>query len=247
MTLTQTTRYAEYLMPDGSPRFGIRTGPSDAAPGPVAVPAQTNGGQAAAQANLMTAPQLKNAASYRFVLDGFGADEEIIADLRANHPKQLATATALVVGQLGSPRKWIEASQRRFTDTVVERGVDPRRTLRALTAYLALSVIPLLAFASAVLLELPDWATLAVAVFATLGLKPAMRKVLRNARGAIIGKVGPEDRRMLWDDVVNATLLEVLADKGIAVDPVTAHAARRRFKHIRYAAHLTEQLLDEPV
>jgi hypothetical protein len=26
MTLTQTTRYAEYLMPDGSPLFGIRTG-----------------------------------------------------------------------------------------------------------------------------------------------------------------------------------------------------------------------------
>lgn len=243
MTLNQT--HAEYLMPDGAPRFGIRTEAASVEPVP-ATKQQPEPGHAADQAALLTAPQLRSAVDYRFVLDDHADDEQFIAALRDKYPEELAAAQAVVADRLGSPREWFKASRRRFSGTIVGMGVEPVRQLRTLLAYLALTAVPLVVLAAAVLLKLEDWATWTVVIIAVLGLKPAQRKIYRKVRGAISTAIGPEDLQMIWDDVVNATLIEVLAAKDVTTDAMSVHAARRRFNHIRYVAGLTGQLLDQP-
>lgn len=239
------TRTDEYLLPDGSPRFGIRT-ESTATAKPAKVQ-HHEAGRAAAQAARMTAAQLRNAVDYRFDLDCFQDDEAMIDALRSSDPNELAEAEGLVVDRLGSPKKWFSESRSRFTGIVVGMGVDPHRQVSVLLGSLGLAIFPFLAMVAAMLLNLPDWAVWAVLFLVPLGLKPARRKVYRKARGTFSTTVGPEDRQMIWDDVVNATLLEVLAAKGVAVDQMTVHTAGRRFNHLRHVAGVTQQLLELPL
>jgi hypothetical protein len=234
----------EYMLEDGSPRYGIRTTglePVVEAPArPLATIAQT--ADAAAQ---LDAAELKLAAQHRYILDRFKQDAEVISSLREAHPEELKLAEAAVEARLGSPRKWIFEARKAYIDTTIddaEKSGTIASQLAAMLMSVGLSVGSLVILVGMMIQNVPPLPFLGVTLVLWLILIPARKKLSRMDPPSLPADVSKDEAQLFWDDVVNATFLSVLQNKGIAVDLATAAALTRGWNHTRYVASVAQEL-----
>lgn len=236
----------EYMLPDGSPRFGIRTIGLDTIAKAPARPAQITVAQTADAASMLDAAELKLAAQHRYVLDRFKQDAEVISTLRETHPEELKLAEAAVAARLGSPKVWIRGAVGAYSSAVTDRAERDGSLfayLVNLLMSLGLSLAVLVIVIGMMVLKVPPLPFLGVGLVLWLTVIPAKRKIERKlASSNLPTDVDRTEAQIFWDDVVNATFLAVLQNRDIAVDLATAAALTRGWNHTRYVASVAQEL-----
>jgi hypothetical protein len=228
---------SEYMVADGSPSYGIRTTCLVSSPA-AAVPSLIRVGQAADAAAMLYAADVKLALQYSVVLDKFNhSDAEIISDLRAAHPEELKEAEAIVAKRLVSPAVWMRCPKSAYTKAVVEdaetNGTLVRQMGAALTP-LGLSVAMLVIVIGLAENNAPPLASVVIVLAMFIGAQPKQKKLSRTINpGGIPTRIEKGDARILWGDVVNATLVFALQNKGIPVDRASITASLRGWNHTR--------------
>lgn len=240
----------EYILADGSPRYGVRTTglvqtPAAAAPNLIRV------GQTADAAALLDAAELKLAVQHRFVLDKFNhADAGIISGLRTDHPEDAKEAEGIVATRLGSPAAWMRGAKTAYTQAVIEEAQMDGTLVNQLAASLksiGLTVAMLTVVFGLMATNAPPLLSLLIVIGLFLATRPLQRKLGRTVDpGNLPTRIDREDARLLWDDIVNATLVSVLQSKGVALDQGTLKAALRGWNHTRYVATVAQELRSNP-
>lgn len=234
----------EYMMEDGSPRYGIRT------TGLVAVsdapPALADIGQTADAAAMLDAAELKLASQHRYILDTFSQDAGVISSLREAHPEELKLAEAAVESRLGSPKKWAFGAQRAYIDTTVDEAEKAGTLARQLVTMLlssGLAAAALILIVGMLVQNVPPLPFLAIVAGLWLLTWPVRRRTERDLdRVTLPHDLSAAEARTFYDDVVNATFLVVLQNKGIPVDIATAASLTRGWKHTSYVASVAQDL-----
>ena len=227
----------EYQLADGSPRYGHRTASASAvqATSPGSAPAEVAEGAAKLSLDVM-------AAAIDRRLRSAWADEPdpAVEALRRENPEELAAARALVRLHLGSQRQWrIKAQAVRDKQLAGvwarRRAAGRSREVLALRLGLMAALIAPPAYIVATSpddiprLVLAGIACFAFAVVAGHLLTCRARvPVMPNIRGPWLAE--------LREDVVNATIVAILENKGAPPDSVTAAAARRGWESIQAAS-----------
>jgi hypothetical protein len=234
----------EYMLEDGSPRYGIRTTgleEAEAPARPLATVAQT--AEAAAQ---LDGPELKLASQHRYVLDKFSQDAWAISALRQAHPEELKLAEAAVETRLGSPTIWIRGAKKAYVEATLDEAEKDGTLLSQLGNRLksiGLSLGSLVIVIGMMVQQVPPPVFLGVNLALWLGLMPIRKKLGRaSEHGTLPNNIGKDEARVFWDDVVNATFLVVLQNKGIQADQATAAALTRGWNHTQYVASVAQQL-----
>lgn len=166
--------------------------------------------------------------------------------LRTEHPEDLAAARSLVKLHLGSQRRWRLKAQT-IRDAYLAASTQRRRALGSakeilflrLGLMLALIAPPSFVVATSrddiVKLVLTGAVCIAAAFvgghFITVRSRVPM---MPNIRGAWLNE--------LRDDVVNATLVTILQNKGVSLDRRTVTAGRRGWDSITAAAKAVDTL-----
>lgn len=240
----------EYMLADGSPRYGIRT--TGLAQMSVATaPSLIRVGQTADAAALLDAAELKLAVQHRFVLDRYNhADAGIITGLRADYPAELKEAEAIVAKRLGSPAVWMRGAKTAYTESVIDEAQRDGTLMKQLVASLmsiGLTMAMLVIVIGLAVTKAPPVISLVIVVGLFLGTRPIQRKLGRTVDpGSLPTRIDREDARALWDDVVNATLVAVLKSRDIPLDQGTIKAALRGWNHTRYVATVAQELRTNP-
>lgn len=225
----------EYLLADGSPRYGIRTEES--------TEVQENGPQAEAApadpairhiAGLDGTALVVAAALRRQHLARFGRDAPLRA-LERKYPEASEQASAAVIEELGSVRVWRKALTKRFFEEYAPQ-LDGRIVL-AVFGTLAMFVL-----------------VVAMAVTsAFLGARPLESAFLLLA-GALVssmffssgvaghGSVHVKDLSLLHHDAYMITVVETIAANGGDVDPEYYTAAKRATERFRSAETAVQTL-----
>ncbi|TSE14993.1 hypothetical protein B1A87_002725 [Arthrobacter sp. KBS0703] len=227
----------EYQLVDGSPRYGARHEGTPQQTSPAQPLRVEETAEAAARLGLNDM-----AAAIDRRLDSAWADAEdpVVTALRKENPEELAAARALVQLHLGSQRQWRLKAQavrdKQLAGTVARRKASG--SARAILAmrlglmaaliappayivatdqenYLKLLIIGIICFAAAMI----------GGHFLTIR---ARIPVMPNIRGPWLSE--------LREDVVNATLVAILQNKGVALDRRTIAAGRRGWESIQVAA-----------
>lgn len=233
----------EYQLADGSPRYGHRTGPAaeEQTVSALTVPIEVVYGAAK-----LSLDSLQAAIDRR--LRSVWADEpdSALEALRYDNPEELAAARALVRLHLGSQRQWrIKAQAVRDNElagTMARRKASGRaQEVLALRLGLMAALIGPPAFVVATSPEdILKLLIIGIVCFAAalIGGHFLMCRsrvpAMPNIRGRWLNE--------LRQDVVNATLVAILQNKGTFVDPQTAAAGRRGWESIQAAAKAVELL-----
>lgn len=235
----------EYMLEDGSPRYGIRTTGLDAVVEAPAKPLSTVSQTADAAATL-DAAELKLAAQHRFVLDRFAGDAAVISSLREAHHEELKLAEAAVSTRLGSPAVWIRGAGRAYVESTLDDAEKSGSLLSQLSTMLmsiGLSVGMLIVLIGMMIQNVPPLPFVGVAAAMWLIVIPVRRKLDRKTeRITLPYDLRRDEAHAFWDDVVNATFLTVLQNKGTAIDLATAAALTRGWNHTRYVASVAQEL-----
>lgn len=245
-----TRNNSQYILADGSPRYGIRTD-GLAHTSVATVPNLVRVEQTADAAALLDAAELKLAVQHRFVLDRVNhADAEIISGLRSAHPEELKEAEAIVAKRLGSPAVWMRGAKTAYTEAVIEEaqrdGTLGNQLVASLKA-IALNTAMLGIVVGFVVTKAPSVLSLVIVIGLFFATRPMQRKLGRIVDpGSLPTRIHREDASALWDDVVNATLVAVLQSKGIPLDQGTTKAALRGWNHTRYVATVAQDLRTNP-
>lgn len=235
----------EYQLVDGSPRYGARH--EDAATRAQTVPVQAarveETAEAAARLGL---DHLAAAIDRRLSSSWAEKDDTALQSLRDAHPEELAAARALVKLHLGSQRQWrlkaqairdkhLAATMRRRKASGSAREILFLR-LGLMLALIAPPVYVVAASREDILkLVLVGVACIAAAFIGGHFLTVRARvPVMPNIRGAWLSE--------LREDVVNATLVAILQNKGVDLDRRTVAAGRRGWDSITTAAKAVESL-----
>lgn len=238
---------SEFHLADGSPRYGSRSGGQEAAePAKRRTSPGVRVEEAAEGAARLGLDELAAAIDRRLTSHWADAPDPLVETLRADHPEELAAARALVKLHLGSQRQWrlkAQAVRDRQLESTLRRRSASGRSRAALAARLVLMIalISLPAYVVAtdrenlLKLVLAGAACIAVAqvcghfttVYARVPVMPAIR-------GAWLSE--------LRDDVVNATLVAILLNKGIELEPRVIAAGQRGWKNIQAAALVMQKL-----
>lgn len=235
----------EYLLEDGSPRYGVRTTGLETAPAETAVKPEVRVGQTSEAAALLDGAELKLIADHSYVLDRITGDAPLIRALREEHPDSLKEAETIVASRLVSPKAWVAGARDAHREAVHEEAAmngSLAAKTPAMLGYLAMQLGFLVVIIGMAINDVPILYLLAVYVGLRLASRSAQRKLARKAMRGLPARVGPEDAQELWDSVVNTTLLAVLAVKGVTVDAATDRAARRGWNHMRYVASVSQDL-----
>ena len=100
--------------------------------------------------------------------------------------------------------------------------------LAALLMSLGVTVAGLVIIIGMVVIDTPFVPFMLVLTSCSIVSIPVRRKLARKTdRTTLPSNIPREDARMFWDDVVNATFLSVLQNKGIAVDIATSASLTR--------------------
>lgn len=231
----------EYMLADGSPRYGVRIGNGlvDDEEEPTAEPSTASTGDLAGQAASFTAHQLSVAGKLRFTARNNTAGEKALRDLRASRTAEYAEAVAAVTEQLESPKAWRHAAGRAARQAVVEseraRGVAPV-TFNAMLLRLGLSVLPIAAVVLLLAVNVGFWPAFLVAFALSLAVDPIQAHVRRRTLGPDNAGVSLPVVSVLWDDVVDATFINILEAKGIAINPFDYKAATAGWVHLARTA-----------
>ena len=228
----------KYELADGSPRYGSRTEDHTSAP---SQPAATGNVEEAAEAAAQLGLDHLAAAIHRR-LTGAWADREdhVVAGLRDTHPEELAAARSLVKLHLGSQRQWRMKAQavrdKHLAATMRRRRAAGRaREIMFLRfgLMLALIVPPIYVLANGgndiLKLVLTGIACVATAFIGGHFITARSRiPVMPTIHGAWLNE--------LRDDVINATLVAILQNKGSQLETRAAEAGQRGWKSIQSAA-----------
>jgi hypothetical protein len=238
---------SEYHLADGTPRYGSRSAESGA--GEPAKPRSSPGirvEDAAEGAARLGLDDLAAAIDRRLTSHWADASDPLVEALRADHPEELAAARALVKLHLGSQRQWRLKAQA-VRDKHLEPTLRRRRASGSARAVLALRLVLMIALISLpayivatdrenlLKLVLAGVACIAVAMAGGHFITVYARvPVMPNIRGAWLSE--------LRDDVVNATLVAILLNKGAGLEPRVVAAGQRGWKNIQAAALVTQKL-----
>lgn len=231
----------EYMLADGSPRYGIRIGNGlvDDEEEPTAEPAPVSTGDLAERAASFTAHQLSVAGALRFTVRNNTAGEKALRDLRTSRTTEYAEAVAAVTEQLESPKAWRQAAVRTARRAVAEsertRGVA-RTTMNAMLLRLGLSLLPIVAVALLFAANVGFWQAFLVGFALSLACDPVHAHVRRRTLGPDNARVDLPTVSVLWDDVVDATFINILEAKGIGVNPFDYKAATAGWVHLARTA-----------
>lgn len=232
----------EYQSVDGSPRYGVRHDPS--MPALQEAPARPEDfAESAAKLGL---DHMAAAIDLRLTSAWADAEDPLMAALHEAHPEDLSAARALVRIHLGSQRQWRLKAQA-VRDEYLAATVSRRRAAGSTTDILllrlgllmALLIPPMFVVASGkedlVKLVLAGAACIAGAFIGGHFLTIRSRvPVMPDIRGAWLNE--------LRDDIVNATLVVILQNKGLTLDARTVTAGRRGWDSIRTAELAVDSL-----
>lgn len=226
----------EYHLADGSPRYGHRT--ETAADQPAAV-TSVRVEEAAEGAARLGLDEMAAAIDKRLTSAWADRPDKSVADLREQNPEELAAARALVKVHLGSQRQWRMKAQ-----TVRDKqlaGVTARRkatgNAREVLALRLGLIIALIAPPAYVVATSQNVLKLLIvgAICFVAALVGGHFLTIR-ARVPVMPDIRGPWLAELREDVVNATLVAILENKGVVLDPATAAAGRRGWVSIREAA-----------
>lgn len=234
----------EYQLVDGSPRYGARHDADTPQP-TTSAPAQQAEETAAAAARL-SLDHLAAAIDRRLTSSWADKKDPLVETLRTEHPEALAAARSLVKLHLGSQRQWRLKAQI-IRDAYLAATTQRRRVSGSakeilflrLGLMLALIAPPAFVVATSrddiVKLVLTGAVCIAAAFvgghFITVRSRVPM---MPNIRGAWLNE--------LRDDVVNATLVAILQNKGVSLYRRTVTAGRRGWDSITAAAKAVDAL-----
>jgi hypothetical protein len=232
----------EYQLVDGTPRYGTRTGPATvlaASSAPADRVEKT--AEAAARLDL---DQLAAAIDRRLRSAWADNADPVITALRKSHPEELLAARALVKLHLGSQRSWLITAQA-VRDQRLESMRARRRlagsTREALLLRLVL-LVALVALPSFVVATSTDLVKLIVTGLVCLAVaRSAGHFITVRARVPVMPNIRRPWLAELREDIVNATLADILASTG-DVESATALAARRGWQSITVAAAAVDEL-----
>jgi hypothetical protein len=238
----------EYMLPDGSPRYGIRTGngladvlePAESAAAPTA-------GTFAQKAAGFTANHLAVAARLRYTARNSAGAQKALEDLRASHPAEYKEAIEVVAAELDSLNDWHRTASYATRQAVVTsehvRGVSGL-TRRALIARLLLSLIPFAVIVSLLLAGVEFWIAFSACMLATF-VEPLMKdRYAHHTIGPTHMRVSPAAARVFWDDIVDATFISILDGKAISVGPFARQAALAGWNHLSRTAEAVDRIIE---
>jgi hypothetical protein len=234
----------EYQLVDGTPRYGARHD-ADTSQATAPAPAQRAEETADAAARLGL-DHLAAAIDRRLTSSWADQKDPLVEALRTEHPEALAAARALVKLHLGSQRQWRLKAQT-IRNTYLAATAQRRRAsgyakeilFLRLGLMLALIAPPAFVVATSrddiVKLVLTGAVCIAAAFIGGHFITVRSRlPVMPNIRGAWLNE--------LRDDVVNATLVAILQNNGVALDRRTVTAGRRGWDSITTAAKAVDAL-----
>lgn len=232
-----------YLLADGSPRYGIR-GQTDTSVPAAASPATF--GRAVERAAVLDNVQLDFIGRFPQASD----DAVDFRKLREAHPADLKEAAGHVKAVLGSPRAWLRAAEQRGDKKAVEdAGLgESLRHLGLVVTVLSSALVPVAA-AIVFLLQEQAFLTAAGAYFvAGIVLLPVTRAARREmARDGLYSKrLTRREMDWIWEDLVWATFIEILTDRGADVTPGQLRAAAAAWEYHTHVAKKVEEMRSGP-
>lgn len=199
-----------YLTTDGSPRYGIRTSPTEQ---PAHPPAATFG-TAAAQAQAMDLVDLDIAAQFLPVLDMRDRADA----MERTFPQEVRRARQHLKASLGSPPAWIEAARSRGDGDTTMALPGGRAALLGVVLCLLLvsSFVPAAVGFAVFLREGSLWAALGAGSIAFVVLAPAkaLGRKFAERCGYKVREHAAAEADVMWDMLVCATAAEAVADQG---------------------------------
>ncbi|SEQ03359.1 hypothetical protein [Arthrobacter sp. OV608] len=234
----------EYQLADGSPRYGHRTEPTAREQTALAVTASIE--EAAGGAAKLSLDALAAAMDRRLRSAWADKPDPAVEALRDDNPEELAAARALVRIHLGSQREWrIKAQAVRDTELAGtmarRRAAGSAREIMALRLGLMAALVALPTF---VVVTSPD-DILKLLIVGALCIAAALaggHLLTSRARVPVMPNIRGTWLNELREDVVNATLVAILQNKGTLVDPPTAAAARRGWESMQVASGAVDLL-----
>lgn len=236
---------SEYMLEDGSPRYGIRTtGLVAVAEAPAL--ALTRIDQTADAAAMLDGAELKMAVQHRFVLDRFADDAATILSVLEARPDELKVAEEAVAKRFGSPATWMEGAATAYIRTTTEdagRDGTAGTQLAAMLGSASIYFVGLVLVIGMAVLNVPFLPFMGITAVYWFVAAPFQRRLRRSVdRVALPTSVDREDAKALYDDVVNATLLTVLQHKDVDVDIAISKSLTRGWNHTRYVASVAQDL-----
>jgi hypothetical protein len=234
----------ENQLVDASPRYGSRSEahkPGETPPAPRIRVEETV--EVAARLGL---DHMAAAIDRRLTRSWADKEEPLVAALRKAHPKELAVARVLVKLHLGSQRQWRLKAQavrdRHLAATIRRRrasGSGVEILLLRFGMMIALIAPPIFVVATSrddiVKLVLTGAVCIPAALVGGHFITVRSRvPVMPNIRGSWLGE--------LREDIVNATLVTILQNKGVDLESRTVDAARRGWQSIQAAAKAVDTL-----
>ena len=235
----------EYELVDGSPRYGSRS--EVHFPSETARPSTVRVVETAEAAARMGLDHIAAAIDRRLTSSWADREHPLITGLRKDHPDELAAARALVKLHLGSQRQWRLKAQA-VRDKQLAATLRRRRTSGSATEVLFLRLSLMTALLAPpvyiVATSRDDILTLVLTGIACIGAAFIAGHVITvrsrvpvapNIRGAWLNE--------LREDVVNATLVTILQNKGAPLEATRAAAGMRGWQSFSTAAKAVDTLL----
>ncbi|WP_223884044.1 hypothetical protein [Pseudarthrobacter sp. BIM B-2242] len=226
----------EYHLADGSPRYGHRTETPTDQPAIIASVRVEEAAEGAARLGL---DEMAAAIDKRLTSAWADRPDKSVAILREQNPEELAAARALVKVHLGSPRQWRMKAQT-VRDKQLASVAARRKASGSAREVLALRlglIVALIAPPAYVVATSQDILKLLIvgAICFVAALVGGHFLTIR-ARVPVMPSIRGPWLAELREDVVNATLVAILQNKGIAMSPAAAAAGRRGWTSIQEAA-----------
>jgi hypothetical protein len=228
----------EYHLADGSPRYGHRT---EAASTEQAAPTGTTRVEEAAEgAARLGLDDIAAAIDRRLASSWADAPDPVVVALRKQNPEELAAARALVKLHLGSQRQWRLKAQA-VRDNLLAGVVGRRKASGSARAILAMRLGLMLALIAppAYIVATDQDSIVKLLVVGAICFAAALvggHFLTIRARVPVMPNIRGPWLNELREDVVNATLVAILQNKGVVLDRRTAAAGRRGWESIQAAS-----------
>jgi hypothetical protein len=226
----------EYHLADGSPRYGHRTDASAVQPAPATVRAE----EAAEGAARLGLDDMAAAIDRRLASAWADAPDPAVTALRAENPEELAAARALVKLHLGSQRQWRLKAQA-VRDRQLAGLVARRRAAGSTAEILALrlGLMAALIAPPAYIVATDQDNIVKLIVVGALCFAAALiggHFLTIRARVPVMPNIRGPWLAELREDIVNATLVGILQNKGVALSPARVAGGRRGWESIQAAS-----------
>jgi hypothetical protein len=227
----------QYHLADGTPRYGHRT---EASPAGTAPPATVRVEEAAEGAARLGLDDMAAAIDRRLGSDWADAQDQALATLREQNPDELAAARELVKLHLGTQRQWRLKAQavrdKQLAGLVARRKASgSAREILALRLALLVALIAPPAYIVATDQE-HYLKLLIVGIICLVAALAGGHFLTIRARIPVMPNIRGPWLNELREDVVNATLVAILQNKGTILDGRTVAAGRRGWESIQAAS-----------